>query len=108
MQILEHKGEGWMPILDFEHWRIGLIRYDDRFSKRVEDERHLLTDEAFVLLKGNATLYEENQAYIMEPCKVYNVKKGLWHHVVLSEDAEVLVVENRNTTLENTERMLLK
>ena len=43
----------------------------------------------------------------MEKCKVYNVKKGLWHHIVVSEDATVLVVENSNTTKENTERKYL-
>ena len=44
----------------------------------------------------------------MELYKVYNVKKGLWHHIVLSEDAEVLVVENSSTARENSERRLVK
>lgn len=108
MEIYGHNGEGWKPLFDFEGWRIGMIHYDERFSKRVEDERHLLTDESFVLLKGNAVIYEENEEFVMEPFKVYNVKKGLWHHIVLSEDAEVLVVENSNTARENSERRLVK
>jgi len=108
MDIYEHKGEGWQPLFDFEGWRIGMIHYDERFSKRVEDERHLFTDESFVLLKGNAVIYEEDEVYTMVPNKVYNVRKGLWHHLVLSEDAEVLVVENSSTARENSERRLVK
>ena len=61
-----------------------------------------------MLLKGNAVIYEEDEVYTMEPNKVYNVKKGLWHHLVLSEDAEVLVVENSSTARENSERRLVK
>lgn len=43
----------------------------------------------------------------MEPYKVYNVKKGLWHHIVVSEDASVLIVENCDTTDENSEKRKL-
>ena len=108
MEVFEHTGNGWKSLFDFEGWRIGMIRYDERFSKRKEDERHLLTDEAFILLKGNAVIYEEDVSYVMKPYKVYNVKKGLWHHIVLSKEAEVLVVENSSTTRENSERRLVK
>ena len=35
---------------------------------------------------------------------VYNVPKGVWHHIKVSKNITVLVVENRNTSKENTER----
>lgn len=38
----------------------------------------------------------------MEKHKGYNVKKGVWHTHTLSEDAEVLIVENQNTCDENS------
>jgi hypothetical protein len=38
----------------------------------------------------------------MEPFKIYNVKKGAWHTHSLSEDGMVLVVENRDTTYDNS------
>ncbi len=107
MEILSFDGEDFKAVTQFEGWKIGLLRYSERFSAYTVEERHLETDEAFILLEGNATLYEEKKPYIMEKCKVYNVKKGLWHHIVVSEDATVLVVENSNTTKENTERKYL-
>ncbi len=107
MEIFDFCGEDFKAVLEFEGWKIGLLRYSDRFSDFKIMERHLQTDEAFVLLEGEATLYEEENTYKMEKCKVYNVKKGLWHHIVVSEDATVLVVENSNTTKDNTERKYL-
>ena len=107
MEILSFDGEDFKAVTQFEGWKIGILRYSERFSSFKVEERHLETDEAFILLEGNATLYEEKKPYIMEKCKVYNVKKGLWHHIVVSEDATVLVVENSNTTKENTERKYL-
>lgn len=107
MEILSFNGKDFKAVLQFEGWKIGILRYSERFSDYKVAERHLETDEAFVLLEGDATLYEEGSTYKMEKCKVYNVKKGLWHHIVVSEDATVLVIENSNTTKENTERKYL-
>ncbi len=107
MEIFEYKGSGYMPVKDFESWRVAILNYNERFSKHDEDERHNETDEIFVLLKGSAILYEEGEEYNMEPYKVYNVKKGLWHHIVVSEDASVLIVENCDTTDENSEKRKL-
>ncbi len=107
MEIFDFCGEDFKAVLQFEGWKIGLLRYGERFSDFKVMERHLETDEAFVLLEGDATLYEEENTYKMEKCKVYNVKKGLWHHIVVSKNATVLVVENSNTTKENTERKYL-
>ena len=104
MEIFEFKGKDFKGVMQFEGWKIGLLRYGERFSDYKTRERHLNTDEAFVLLEGAATLYEEDKNYEMEKCKVYNVKKGLWHHIVVSTDATVLVIENSDTGMENTER----
>jgi hypothetical protein len=38
----------------------------------------------------------------MMPQTLYNVKKKVWHSHTLSEDAMVLVVENRDTTYDNS------
>ncbi len=104
MEVFDFSGSDFKAVMEFEGWKIGLLKYGDRFSSYKTEERHLETDEAFVLLEGRAALYEEGQKYDMEKCKVYNVKKGLWHHIVVSEDATVLVVENSSTSKENTER----
>ena len=44
----------------------------------------------------------------MEPMVVYNIPKGEWHHITVSHDATVLVVENSNTTKENSESKFLE
>ena len=41
----------------FNTWRIGFIKYAERFSMVEYLERHLETDEAFILLDGEATLH---------------------------------------------------
>lgn len=107
IEILEYNGEGYNRTMNFETWRVAILNYcervdEDHFTRM---ERHLLTDEVFVLLHGSATLVvgESRQRYKMEEGKIYNVKKGIWHHIFLSKDAKVLIVENHNTGLENTE-----
>lgn len=105
MEAIIHRGDGFQVLKQYEGWKIGYLRHNDRFSKFEEMERHLETDEVFVLLEGTATLYTEEEACQMEKSMLYNIPKGVWHHIVVSKDATVLVVENSNTTKENTEKM---
>ena len=60
-----------------------------------------------MLLKGRATLWVEGQSIKMQPCRLYLVDCGEWHHIVVSRNALVLVAENSNTTAENTEKRVL-
>ena len=85
-------------------WKVGMLRFNERFSSLREMERHMLTDEVFVLISGSATLYTDGETLEMEIGTVYTVPAAVWHHIVVSEDASVLVVENRNTSIENTEK----
>ncbi len=89
---------------EFDGWKIGTLNYNERFSRFGELERHLLTDEAFVLVKGSAVLYTESEQVEMNIGDVYTVPYGVWHHIVVSRDAKVIVIENRNTSSENTEK----
>lgn len=104
MKIYDYNESDFKAVMEFEGWKIGLLRYSERFSEFKMLERHLATDEAFVLLDGEAVLYENETPTKMEKCKVYNIEKGVWHHITVSENATVLVVENSNTSKENTER----
>ena len=104
VEISRFTGDGFRVMTRFEGWKIGLLRSNERFSAFTRMERHLLSDEVFVLLEGSAMLYVEDEKIPMETCALYNVKKGAWHHIVVSEDATVLVVENSNTDRDNTEK----
>lgn len=108
IEILERTIPDFEPVVNFESWKVAYLSYSERFSKFEVIERHLLTDEVFVLLEGKATLFVAKdghrvQEIEMERQKVYNVKKAVWHHIVVSKDANVLVVENSNTCAENSE-----
>ena len=65
----EFSGEDFKVMMQFEGWKIGFLRYSERFSEFKQLERHLETDEAFVLLSGEAVLYTETETVEMEKCK---------------------------------------
>ncbi len=108
IEILEPRGEGYGTVLTHESWRIGLITPAERFTNSHRLERHMLTDEAFILLSGNATLLHEDTEgtlyrYAMQYGKVYRVPRAAWHHVIIEPGAVVMVVENADTGPDNTE-----
>ena len=105
LEIKEYTGEGYRPTHAFGEWRVAFLNYADRFEHITRLERHMLTDEVFVLLCGSAELWigEERTRVPMEPYKIYNVQKAVWHNIHVSPDAKVLIVENDNTTIENSE-----
>ena len=112
LEIYSYEGDGYKPMISFGDWRVAFLRHADRFDKnRVEKmERHMLTDEVFVLLFGEAFLIlgEDEKVVRMKKNMLYNVKKAVWHAVCVSEDAQVLIVENDNTGAQNTEYRKLR
>jgi len=112
LEIHAHADPAFRPLVDYGAWRVAMLNYIDTLLPQslTDMQRHDETDEVFVLLKGRCILFigdgEEGAGTIhpidMEPLTVYNVKQGTWHNHTLSEDASVLVVENRDTTTENS------
>jgi ureidoglycolate hydrolase len=113
IEILEYIGEGYKPLVDYGEWRVAVLRYIDEIQPdRIKEmERHTETDEVFVLFHGNGVLLvggsgsQVDAIYpqVMEYGKLYNVKRNVWHTILLSRDASVLLVENRNTSKINSE-----
>jgi ureidoglycolate hydrolase len=107
LDIQTYTKEGYKPLIDFNCWRVAYLNYIDELNPENISylEKHLETDEVFVLLKGEGILFigagdeshPEITAHRMEPCKLYNVKMGAWHNIVLSKDATILLVENKDT-----------
>ncbi len=112
IEILDAMEEGYQPKIHFESWRVAILRYAGRFDRNnlTRLERHQLTDEVFVLLEGEATLIigENCEECPMEANKLYNVKKDVWHHIIVSRGARVLIVENDSTGLENTDYLTIR
>lgn len=115
--IKEHNEGGFKPCVDYGEWRVAILRYDsDVDAENINYlERHNQTDEVFVLLKGRCILFVgeisgesiQIQGINMDPEKLYNIKKGTYHHHALSEEAVVLIVENRDTGSQNSDRIPL-
>jgi ureidoglycolate hydrolase len=112
LELHEYLGEGYKPLIDFNCWRVAVLRYLDELQpdKISYFERHNETDEVFVLLQGQAVLFmgegeetvENINPFVMRNGVFYNVKRGAWHTVALSRDATILLVENRDTAQENS------
>ena len=113
IEIRSYTGAGFQPLIDFASWRVAIMRHSDAYlpEKINTVERHVATDEVFVLLAGQVTLFvgdgetraERLLPQVMEPLKLYNVKRNVWHTLVFSRDASVLIVENRDTGPHNTQ-----
>ena len=110
IEILDYDGEGYSRVMSYGEWRVAIINYSERFEEKNLGllERHMLTDEVFVLLEGTAILASETKKHNMEKNRIYNVKKGVWHSIAVSEDAKVLIVENADTGKENSEYKTLE
>ena len=112
LEVREHNEPDYKPLIDFESWRVALMNHtSDLVPERINRmQKHSETDEVFVLLTGRCILFlggegeivTSVQAVDMQPYKLYNVKKGCWHSHTFSEDARVLIVENRNTVDANS------
>ena len=80
-------GPAYKPILDFGTWRIAGLNHAERFSEsaRVKKSRHLTTDEAFILIEGEATLYVGDD---LTPVKMKKNKVGPSAIAVKTSDAD--------------------
>jgi mannose-6-phosphate isomerase-like protein (cupin superfamily) len=114
IEIKKFKGEGYRPLITHAGWRVAVLNYlDELHPTNIADmERHLQTDEVFVLIKGRGVLLlGGNGARVegltdieMEIGTVYNVRMNTWHSILLSQDASVLIVENCDTGEINSEK----
>ena len=111
-EICSHEGPEYQPLVDYETWRVALMNYTPEMlpEKINRMQKHVATDEGFVLLAGRCILFPgegsdgvtDIQAVDMEPYRLYNVKKECWHSHTFSADARVLIVENRDTVDANS------
>ena len=107
------EGKGYRPLVDFGNWRVAVLNPDGFQTRESVEycERHIETDEVFVLLSGKARLIDSGtgprplrapKAVPLKNGAVYNVKKGTWHFILMSAESRLLIVENRNTTRKNS------
>lgn len=107
MEVMQFDGEGYMPMVAHNGWCVALVNFAERLREEnlCKIERHLETDEVFILLQGKVTLFtgENMEKHIMAKGKIYVVKRGEWHCIAMTEDAKVAIMENSGTGPENSE-----
>ena len=109
IEATENYASGFYPMVRSDKWQVAYITHSDAYGDLKELKRHMTTDEVIIPIHGSAELYtyEDNKVIRTELKKdvVYNIKKATWHHLRVSKDALLLVVEDSNITKETTERM---
>ncbi|KLU60656.1 hypothetical protein CEB3_c30390 [Peptococcaceae bacterium CEB3] len=113
LERLRSKDAGYQPLVLAGSWQVAVLNFAEEQApenlRKVDS--HTLTDEVFVLLSGKAVLIvaeDEGEGLrfygkSMEPRLVYNVPVKTWHNIALAQDAEVLIVEDRDSHLGNYE-----
>jgi hypothetical protein len=109
LEVHRHNGVGYLPLVFSAGWQAAILNWEPPIDlvNLDEIERHALTDEVFMLWRGRAALFvkADKEIYLvdMQPGEVYNVTSGTWHNLVASRDVSLLIVENRNTHLNDTQ-----
>jgi len=109
----KHTGTGYNPYLITGQWQVAKLNWLDGHSLDQMDnmEVHRKTDEVFILLCGTAVLIASSQSdgkglfevIKMELGIIYNIPEGVWHNIAMEPDAQIIIVENSNTHLNDVE-----
>src|SRR3954466_15791858 len=96
VEIGESFAQRYQPVLDFEGWRVAMLRRPDGMTPEAfhRVERHRETNEVFILTAGEADLIvcdgdaTPGQAHVfaMRLNVAYNIRQAVWHEVVMSPD----------------------
>jgi ureidoglycolate hydrolase len=98
----------YRPVLDFHGWKVAMLRHFDIVApeKFYRVERHRNTNEVFILTAGRADLIifggdqAPSQPYYVFPMELnvaYNIQQAVWHHVVMSPEAHIILFERSET-----------
>lgn len=113
IEIKEMNKEGYNRVINFGDWTVANLSHnlDTDLERITYFQKHNLTDEVFILLEGQACLVllegdkfdpKALKFYSMEKNFCYNIKKNVYHQHILSKDANVCIIENRDTCDDNS------
>jgi len=109
LEIRSWKEESYKPLIFSQDWQVAILNWEPGAEVEAVHrvERHVLTDEVFVLLRGSGALViiDPDGVRVVNALQetVYNVTKSTWHTVIGSQDSSWLIVEKKNTHLGDTE-----
>jgi hypothetical protein len=113
LEVYEYVGEGYSPLVLNHDWQTAILNWEPAAdaSNLNEIERHIQSDEVFVLWRGKGAIVimEEDGLRMVEaiPGTVYNVPIGTWHTIIGDRGSSWIIVENRDTHLHDTELLPL-
>lgn len=117
IHVTRYEGEGIGGYVPSGEFLVSILNHLPRLcpEKTVSMQKHIRSDECFVLLQGRAMLFladgedapDRIEAVELEPGTICTVPKNVWHSPVMTPDARILLVENRDTTDENSPRVPL-
>ncbi len=102
----------YAPVLEFAGWKVAMLRAFDATAPATfyRVERHWNTNEVFILTAGAADLIildglddssdPGQPVFYVEPMRphvAYNVGQSVWHHVVMTPDAHIVLFERAET-----------
>ena len=108
LEIFNWQGEGYQPLVFEEGWQVAILNWEPIFDleNAKEIEAHHGTDEVFVLTRGHAVLFVSTDHGLrfedMRPGLIYNVPRGTFHNLLATRDASWIIVETRDTDLNDT------
>lgn len=105
--------KGYHPFLIRDGWQVAQLNYvpEQDIDNITRLDVHHETDEVFILLQGHAVLIAAAvegkevtfEMELMEPNKTYNIPKGLWHNIAMTEECQLIIVEKSNTHISDFE-----
>jgi mannose-6-phosphate isomerase-like protein (cupin superfamily) len=105
--------KGYHPFLIRDGWQVAQLNYmpEQDIDNITRLDVHHETDEVFILLKGHAVLIAAAvkgkevtfEMELLEPNKTYNIPKGLWHNIAMTEECQLIIVEKSNTHVSDFE-----
>lgn len=110
LEIHEYNDAGYRPLIYSAGWMVALMNWDTKMAVKnaARIERHVRTDEVFILLRGKAAFYvDEGEGGLrvveMLPGKLYNIPRSIWHNTLATTDVQFAIIENRDTDKMDTE-----
>lgn len=111
---IDHPGEGFARVYENSGWTLAMKNACPANGKAsvTSLERHNETDEIFILLCGEAVMMEghvkDNVVVRIEErpmfChKAYIIPQGVWHNTYMFPGAKFVIVENVDTSYDNTD-----
>ncbi|MDC7230436.1 MAG: hypothetical protein PQJ48_09000 [Sphaerochaetaceae bacterium] len=109
-KIIDSKVNGFRDVFFSNGWRVSYADYASGTNDAdsiYKMEKHLETEEAFYLLKGQADLITAGKGHAigllegknLKTSTLYVVERGEWHVVAFKPGSSVLIIENELDSL---------